>query len=214
VDTQLSYRDIRQPRCGRLAHRPIAIRVDEGVLRDMSVEANRRWRRCEEIVDTLTIPVPFEPAVFIDELARQRGTRIELIPVTTQEATPCGMVVSTDRAEYIFYAQNTTRLHQAHILLHEVGHLLCGHEGAAAVDGSVASVLLPNLPVALVRRVLGRTVYSEAEEQEAEVLASLILHRAGRGPGRPRPVVPELADGLAGLSAVFDPPQRRRAPRG
>jgi hypothetical protein len=59
--------------------------------------------------------------------------------------------------------------------------------------------LLPHLPAELVHRVLGRTVYSEPQEREAELVASLILYRVGRDDGpRPRPPRPPSR-----LEAVF-----------
>jgi hypothetical protein len=41
-------------------------------------------------------------------------------------------------------------------------------------------MLLPHLSPALIRTVLGRTVYSEPQEREAELIASLIHHRAAQ----------------------------------
>jgi hypothetical protein len=39
----------------------------------------------------------------------------------------------------------------------------------------------------MIRRVLGRTSYSAAEEQEAEMIASIVLERTGRRAVRPPP---------------------------
>ncbi|MGW0871084.1 ParH-like protein [Streptomyces sp. NPDC002740] len=149
----------------------------------------RQWRRCRKIVDGLVLPTPFDVTEFISALAHARGRPIELIPVSSRPATPCGLVVTTDRADYIVYATDTTPLHQQHILLHEAAHVICGHYETAPAAAAAAHVLMPNLPLALVQRVLGRSVYTEPQEQEAELVASLILTRAAHlartGPAEP-----------------------------
>ncbi|KXK61327.1 hypothetical protein AWW66_14370 [Micromonospora rosaria] len=151
----------------------------------------------------MTIPTPFEPARFVAALARQRGRPVELVPMPGG-AAQCGALIATDQADYLFYATSTTRLHREHILLHEVGHLLCGHIGDRTL-AALPDLLLPNLSADLVRRVLGRSDYSAQQEQEAELVASMISQRARRDPsGRAGPVTPEVADGLARLGSIFD----------
>jgi hypothetical protein len=157
------------------------------------------WRRCRRLVDGLTIPAPFDPGRLVAELARSRGRPVELVPLPGG-APHCGVLVTTDRADYIFYAAGTTRLHREHIVLHEVGHLLCGH-GAGETE-AVPDVLVPHLSAELVRRVLGRSGYPVAQEQEAELVASMIAQRARRG-ATPA-VAPEVAGGVARLGSIFD----------
>lgn len=157
------------------------------------------WRdirdRCERLISTLPLPEPFDVPILLGRLTERRGRRIELLP-TALPATPlCGMLISTDEADYIFHAADATPLHAQHIVMHEVGHLLLGHIS----DSDVADVrlaeheavytLLPSLSPTLIRRVLGRTTYSHVDEREAELFASMLLARvvspgmltAGRG---------------------------------
>ena len=82
--------------------------------------------------------------------------------------------------DYIVYEAGTSRLHREHIILHEVGHLLSDHGTTTVLEPRTSRALLPSLDPDLVDRVLGRTHYSAAEEQEAELIASLILERASR----------------------------------
>lgn len=124
----------------------------------------------------MPLPDPFTPKGFAAELARFRGRPVELVPVPAR--TSCGLLVSTPAADYIGYPTDTTALHQRHIMLHEAAHLLCGH--ATSLDASVSSVLLPNLSPALVRRVLARSAYTDPQEHEAELLASLLAQRVVR----------------------------------
>jgi hypothetical protein len=150
---------------------------------------NRRlWRGCRRAVARLHLPIPFDTNDFIEALARARGRPIELAPIVAHAGIPCGMLLTTDRADYIFYPTNTTPLHAQHVVLHEIGHLVREHTGTSGP----AATLFPNLPADLVRRVLGRTVYTEREEQEAELIASLILHRAVLRGGTVSPPVARL----------------------
>ena len=72
----------------------------------------------------------------------------------------------------------TTALHATHIVLHEVGHILCEHVGVRLLDEEVVSRLFPDISPELLGRVRGRSSYDTAEEREAELIATLILHRA------------------------------------
>lgn len=147
-------------------------------------ETARLWERCRRTVEGLELPDPFDAEAFIASLAHERGRPIDLMPVTAQPDLPCGLVVTTDGADWIVYRADTTAVHRQHILLHEAAHLVCGHAdatgSAAGAGAAAASSLMPHLSADLIRSVLGRTVYSEPEEREAELVASLILQRAQR----------------------------------
>ncbi len=180
------------------------------------------WRRCRQLADGVKLPEPFDAEAFVASLAARRGRPIELMPVSAPTGGgPCGLLMSTERADYILFPANTTALHRRHILLHEVGHLLCGHVGSdagadgVAIDAAAGRELMPNLSPELIRRVLGRTTYSEVEEREAELLASLIAQRASRDEGVRGLTVPgeqdgDIADGVARLDLLFGGKPRRR----
>ncbi|GAA1242022.1 hypothetical protein GCM10009665_35980 [Kitasatospora nipponensis] len=157
--------------------------------------------------------MPFDAAAFIGQLAEQRGRPIELIAVPARANTPCGLLVTTERFDCILYAADTTALHQQHILLHEAAHLLCGHHESAPAGSAAAQVLLPHLSAELVQRVLGRTVYTEPQEQEAELVASMILHRASRAPGAGAGGLPAAPAG-SWVESVFGAPRGFGTPRG
>lgn len=142
-------------------------------------ERRRRWRECARIVADLDIDLPFDSAAFIERIARGRGRRIELVPIHARPATPSGILLSTDQADYLCYAVNTSPLHREHILLHEAGHLVCGHTGPSTSD-AVPAALLPHLSDELVRRVLCRAGFDDVQERQAELFASMILHRTAR----------------------------------
>lgn len=104
-------------------------------------------------------------------LERIRERPVYLVPFTLG-AGLLGLWIDTDTADYIFYEQNTTPYHQRHIVLHEGSHILRGHTGIAIPE--LVSSLPLRLDPKLIRSLLGRSVYSEHEEAEAEVLATLI----------------------------------------
>ena len=141
------------------------------------------WDRCRSTVERLELPEPFDAEAFVDLLARERGRPIGLLPVAARPDVPCGLVVTTRAADWIVYCSDTSPLHRQHILLHEAAHILCGHtqrDGDGDAMAAAARTLMPHLPAGLVRSVLGRTVYSEPDEREAELVASLILQRVSR----------------------------------
>ncbi|MFJ8471221.1 ParH-like protein [Kitasatospora sp. NPDC094011] len=175
-------------------------------------ERRELWRRCRGVAEELRLPGPFDAERLVGELGARLGRPIELLPLPSRSCGPCGVLVSTDRAEYVGYPLDTTALHQQHIVLHELAHLLCHHRGRAETADpgpAVPRSLLPHLSEELVRRVLGRHGYSELEEQEAELIASLARRPAAglRAAGLPGAGLPGGgAAGFAGevrLDGVF-----------
>lgn len=154
-------------------------------------------RRCEVILREVETPDPFEVDAFARAVSRRRGRRLRLIPKET-DLGPCGVWLALPDADYVFFEAGTSPLHREHIILHELGHLLSEHPARQVLNAATLSALLPHLDASMVRRVLGRTSYSAVEEQEAEMIASLVLERAGRAP-RPR-----RRSGLSQTSAVLD----------
>ncbi|MGZ3145675.1 hypothetical protein ACVDFE_27520 [Lentzea chajnantorensis] len=145
----------------------------------------RLRRRCAARVRELPMPDPFDVRALCALVAGQRDRPITLLPMTGRHGV-LGLWVATDDSDLIFYEEATTRPHQDHIILHELCHLLCDHYAAPLP----AANLMPHLDPDMVRSVLERTGYTAVEEQEAELLASLILQQAGH------PTAPP-AEGLA-----------------
>jgi IrrE N-terminal-like domain len=145
----------------------------------ISINFRRLRRRCAAIASRLPLPVPFDVRELCRLVADERGKPILLMP-STGSAKVMGLWVATASADIILYEQTTTPPHQEHIILHELSHLLCQHYRGALPDTEHIRALLPNLDPSMIRRVLGRTEYSAEEEQEAELLASMIKQRAER----------------------------------
>jgi hypothetical protein len=135
-------------------------------------------RQCEALVATLEIPDPFDLDAFCSQLGDEQGRPIQQLAMPLPAAGPCGLLLSTDDVDVVIFEQHTTLWHQRHIVLHELGHILWGH--AREMSPATSRKLLPHLDPDMVRRMLGRTNYSELEEHQAEMVASLILERVIR----------------------------------
>ena len=164
-------------------------------------------QRCEARLRDLDLPVPFDVDAFCESLAARRGRPVVLRPLVSK-AGPWGLWVAGAAADFIFYEQETSTLHQEHIILHEASHLLCHHDPRPVSEAEFSRQLLPDLDPEVVRSVLRRAAYSAEEEREAEVLASLILERAGRSTAaNRRPTDPEVAALLDRLGHVLEQPE-------
>lgn len=195
----------REPSCTRLATLWVHLSGVRKVVGDM--RSRDPLRHCETVVQDMDVPVPFSLAEFCRRLEHRRGREIRLVPVVTRPGGPCGLWVATAGTDVIFHEAATSRLHRDHIVLHEIGHLLCDHRGGPAVDIALAGMLLPSLDPGMVARVLGRAAYTDTEEREAELFASLILERADRasavGAVAPPPLDPDTAAVLGRVESVF-----------
>jgi hypothetical protein len=148
------------------------------------VRLNRVRRRCRARLRELTLPDPFD----LTELCRSvsissgRPLHVRGIPGPATRGRPCGIWIATGDEDWIFVDQQTSPLHRQHIVLHELAHMLCGHAAAELPENDLLRQLFPDLSPAMVRTVLSRTSYQSEPEQEAELLASLILARAQPAP--------------------------------
>ncbi|MEU6671242.1 regulator component [Streptomyces sp. NPDC046727] len=132
-------------------------------------------RRCSAILRDLGV----EPSLSLDALCKRveelRGRPLVLreLPEQAADTGACGLWLGTDNADYVFYEPRTAPLHQEHIILHEIGHVLCDHHRSFTGDDQPTD-LLHDMQPHLVRRLMARTSYTTTEEQEAEMIASLI----------------------------------------
>ncbi|MFG2131781.1 hypothetical protein ACGFNV_28725 [Streptomyces sp. NPDC048751] len=175
--------------------------------------------RCDAILDGL--PLGRSQPLTIDALCaaiqEQHGRRLSLSPLPKQAGATahlCGLWVSLGHTDHIFYETSTNALHQRHIILHEISHLLLDHrttdsDGGGSLPGMEA--LFPGLDPAMVRRLLarGRTDYTELQEQQAELLATLIHQRSTERPSHGAPPVHEGAESLDRLARALGLVRRR-----
>ncbi|WP_250031729.1 hypothetical protein [Paractinoplanes maris] len=137
-------------------------------------------RRCRKTISRLDIPEPFDLQELCRRIAASRGRPIDLVPTVMPLHGPTGVWIATSGRDYILYEQNTVTLHQEHIIVHELGHLLDDHGGTGLLTSDIARLLLPDLDGQMVSRVLGRTAYSDEQELIAETIATMILEAVNR----------------------------------
>lgn len=136
-------------------------------------------KRCRTLLNQLDIEPPLDVEVLCARLGEQRGKPIRLMPYPLEVPGPFGCWIATTSADYIFFQQETTKSHQDHIILHELGHLLAEHHpNGDAQPGDFLPTLSPDIDRDAVRHALRRTSYDETHEWEAETVATIILEWA------------------------------------
>jgi len=136
-------------------------------------------RRCRKLLKQLDIGPPLDVEVLCARLGERRGKPIRLMPYPLEVPGPFGCWIATSTADYIFYQAETTKSHQDHIILHELGHMLADHHPHG--DAEPADFLrgpVPDLDPDAVHRALRRSSYDDAHEWEAETVATIILEWA------------------------------------
>jgi hypothetical protein len=132
--------------------------------------------------------------------------------------------VATESADLIFYEPATSALHKLQIVLHELAHLLLGHGAPDADRPAYATRLLPDtedcednedglgIDLDQVLHILGRTSYSDNEEKDAELLATILSHRILDREATTNPVLERLGDALGHpIRTSTDTPRDRRS---
>lgn len=144
----------------------------------------RTRRRMRAMARALDLP----PLSTVEELcaavADRSGRPVRLTPRRMRVGEPSGFVERRADADVIHFEQETSGLHQAHIICHELAHLLCGHLAEVPPpDEEAARVELPTIDPDMLRLVLGRSHYDDAAEQEAEVLGAELMRILVLAPG-------------------------------
>lgn len=141
------------------------------------------------LIARLDIPSPWNLERFIDRLAEQRGKPIVLTGHRGLRAAgfPCGLLAEMDDLTLIVYEERSSRYMVEHTVLHEIGHLLLGHEGERMHEslGEYLGGFVGVESLARMETMLARGVFDTAKEQEAETFANLIMPAIRRRPFEP-----------------------------
>lgn len=138
-------------------------------------------RRCRRLLNELDIRPPLDVHELCRRVGQRRGRPIRPVAHPIPVPGPFGAWIATDTADYILYQQETSKAHQGHIILHELGHILAGHRSDEDDDALLGETLqgqYPDLAPDAVRRALRRTSYDTEHEREAETVATIILEWA------------------------------------
>lgn len=130
---------------------------------------------------TLNLPVSFVLEDLIAAVERLRSTTIEIVefPGIYPEDGLFGIWLNTGFGDYILHAPTESELHRRQIVLHELSHMILGHD--LATGQTSAAALFPDLPEQAVLRTLARGHTDNAMEREAEALADLLASSIRRG---------------------------------
>ena len=163
--------------------------------------------RCQRRVDDLLrhtgVPWPWDINQFLDRLERYHGRDIDLCAIAGDAGGSCGAWQPHDDHDVIAYAENTSSFHQDHIILHEMGHMICQHRGRCVLSDEEAQRIAPDLAPAAFAHLLENSS-GEAEEHEAEMIASLIHQRVRLRPQLSAEALsPAAAQRLARVEYVF-----------
>jgi len=166
----------------------------------------RQW---EQALRRIPMPEPFGAVAFCELLGPHLGRELVLVPKASTGG-PCGMVARTDTTDFIFYETATSWTYEQHNILHECGHLLGNHQVGREVPLDQQTLALAHLDPRRVRLVLARSCYHEGDEQEAEVIATLL----GRRVTAPTDLPPLMDPGMRRVSTAFADEPRRGFGRG
>ncbi len=202
----------KAPAKGRAGRGRLLGRWRPAARRTVERDLHRLIRR--ELQD-LGITPPLDVDKLCEALSRRRGRPLYLREAALPKPGPSGMWVEYENYDVILYQAETTRLHQDHIRLHEIGHILVAeHEEAAAraaagapgkptdeaTDEAAVFVegwasLLPVFTAETIKRVARRCSYDDGEECAVELVATIIL---------------EWSSVLDGTTPLSDDPEVRR----
>jgi len=136
-------------------------------------------RRVERLAAALELP----DSLRVDELVQKVAASHQRGITTVLTRMPTGLSgawVQTPARDFLFCEQETSALHREHILLHELGHLLCGHPPMMSAEQELETLLATEVPLVTseaIRHILGRSRMSSPAEAEAERFAWLVRQR-------------------------------------
>ena len=118
---------------------------------------------------------------FVSWINQSRGRKIFFVP-WPMPGTIFGVWIMTATNDYIFYDKETPPVHQVHIKLHELAHILCGHETLLLTKEKLAEMVRDQtVATSVLMEATQRDMTQEKEiEQEAETLSSLIQEQVLR----------------------------------
>ena len=111
----------------------------------------------------------FDELVGAVQRSRQRGLRIvELVGLGDHDGL-CAVSLMRDGEDLILHAHSDSALHRQQFVLHELAHLILGHDVDDDLD--TRDYLLPDIPPQTLRRLLKRQDLNTDKEVQAETLA-------------------------------------------
>ncbi|TFD63748.1 hypothetical protein [Cryobacterium sp. Hb1] len=122
-------------------------------------------------LDQLALGETFTFDELVGAVQRSRGRRlriVELVGVTGRDGL-CAVWFEAGGDDVILHAQSDSVLHEQQFVLHELAHMILGHQ--VDDDSDVPDILLPDIPPETRRRLLRRQDLNTVKEVQAETLA-------------------------------------------
>lgn len=118
------------------------------------------------------------------KMAARRGRPLRVVESGIVGDGPCGALLVSAEEDVIVVDARTTALHRDHIIAHELAHVALGHCSDESSSSAHLAALFPGIDASVVRAVLGRGAFDDAEECDAEMLASMLMTRLASRPAR------------------------------
>lgn len=107
----------------------------------------------------------------IERISSIRGRRIIIVETASLSGkTICGLWVPKEHVDVIYYAETSGPLHRQQMILHELSHMVLGHDTNPLVSGQGVAIF-KELSGELVERALARGDFRSEAEVTAEYLA-------------------------------------------
>lgn len=161
-------------------------------------------RACQARVAALDLPSPLRPVLLKERLEEQRGREIWVLP-DRGELPPeiTGLWLGARTRDYVYFREDLTGCRLENTILHEFAHMICEHRSASVSERAWLTAAAPNLAaIGDIEHMCMRRDYGAADEQEAELMASMILARAEDRWGQLSHSEQETA-GAARVEAIF-----------
>ena len=128
------------------------------------------------------MPVDGDVEKFVGAVAVHRGRPIRLCECPLEADDPSGLWMPLPDKDLVLLAEGITYEHRTAVVCHEVAHMLLGHQTqGGATDVTLISVALESsIDPSVAARFFTRHDYEDAEESEAEALATQIASELGR----------------------------------
>ncbi|WP_213815233.1 ImmA/IrrE family metallo-endopeptidase [Glaciihabitans sp. dw_435] len=122
-------------------------------------------------LDELVLGAAFTFDELVDALQRQRRRRLRIVELSDLgiEDGLCAVWIMTDAEDLVLHAHSDSALHRQQFVLHELAHMILGHNVEDNGDGP--DILLPDISSETRARLLKRQDLDTAEEILAESLA-------------------------------------------
>jgi len=127
----------------------------------------------------LDLPVPFTLDAFRSCLEKHCQRTIHLVGVTMTPGAPSGVWLRSEDSDFLFFEEQTSVFHQAHIVLCLAAHLLAN----GGLDGGIDQRLVLNVASPPARMIPEVGIGNAVSPAEAEAFAFQVLRRASPYPG-------------------------------